>query len=462
LSRWSAGELARRIGATVEGAASISVDTVTTDSRTSPEGSVFFALEGVRVSGVDFVPEAFGSGCSVVVVPRSWKGEIPEGRAALRVGHPLEALGSLARSVRAEWTNPVIAITGSVGKTSVKEMTAHVLEDKGGPLLRSPGNFNTVEGLARALLSVPDPPRLAVLEVGASKPGEIARLAGIVRPTSGAVTNVSAAHLSGFGSLEEVRKEKLELLRAVPEGGLSIVDGDDLELVRACRGMRGRVMRVGFGESNDLRAVLEGASALGGMRFRIEGGPRGELAVPGAHQVKNALFALAFASAYGASLPEGLASLAEFRGVPGRLSISKALGATIADDTYNANPASMLAALAWLGGMPAKRKAVILGDMLELGADSPRFHRELGRQVATLAPDLAVFVGEESRVSLEEVAKAGESARELYHVPSSDEAARLLCDWVRKGDLVLVKGSRGMRMERVVVALSGRVEGDAV
>jgi UDP-N-acetylmuramoyl-tripeptide--D-alanyl-D-alanine ligase len=455
VSRWNAQELAGRIGAELEGSTEAPITAVTTDSRESREGAVFFALDGSRFRGVDFVPEAFGSGCSVVVVSSSFSGEVPKGRAVLRHDEPLEALAAFAASVRREWSCPVIAVTGSSGKTTVKEMTAHVLEARG-RVLRSPGNFNTVVGVARAVLGEERAPELAVLEVGASEPGEIARLARIVQPTAACVTNVSVAHLEGFGSLDAILHEKTELLHAVPADGLCVIDGDDPALAEAAAGVAGRILRVGFGESNGLRVLSSEISPDGGTRFRITGELEGSLSVPGTHQLRNAMFALAFGEALGVPLAEGIERLETFPGIAGRLAVFERRGATVADDTYNANPASMRVALDWLAGASAKgRKAVVLGDMLELGSASREFHERVGGWVADLAPDLALFVGEESRAAFEEGTRRMGDPSGFRHVSDSLEAARFLSNWIGPGDVVLVKGSRGMRMERVVAALKG-------
>jgi UDP-N-acetylmuramoyl-tripeptide--D-alanyl-D-alanine ligase len=452
VARWDAQELAVRTGSRVEGDADAPVYSVTTDSRKAREGDLFFALDGANVKGEEFVPQAFGAGCSVAVVRESWQGEIPPGRAVLRCADPLRALSLLAQSVRGEWAAPVIAITGSAGKTTVKEMTAHILESQG-PVFKSPGNFNTVEGLSRAILELEEPPRIAVLEAGASRQGEIARLAEIARPDAAAITNIAAAHLEGFGTLADVAREKGDLLRAVEKNGLAVVNGDDAYLLDLSNRLSCRVMRVGTGPANEWRAVAIETKNGSGVHFRLASGIEGTLAIPGAHQVRNALVALALASDFGISLEAGLERLSTFTGVPGRLSLFENRGVMIADDTYNANPISMNAALRWFADRAVPgRKAVALGDMLELGADSARYHQELGRTVAEIAPDWAVFVGEESRAAFEEARERSGDNR-YRHVDNSDIAARLLEEWVRPGDAVLVKGSRGMKMERVVKAL---------
>ena len=457
--RWVAGEVALALGAAVEGDASARFGAVTTDSREAAAGSAFFALDGSRQRGADFVPAAFGSGCSVVVVPRDWRGEVPPGRCALRVADPLAALIDLAKRRRATWTCPVVAVTGSAGKTSVKEMTAHVLAaDR--RVLRSPGNFNTTIGLSRTILGAEDTPELCVFETGASAPGEIARLAALVRPSAACVTNVSAAHLEGFGSIERVREEKLDLLRAVPASGTRLVDGDDPALVAAAQRLEGNVGRVGKGAGNDPRLAQVEILADGGTRYRLSDGVEGTLAVPGEHMARNALFAIAFAEAHGVSRPEAARRLATFRGVPGRLALRNVGDISIADDSYNSNPASAGAAVRWFQALPWRgRKAVALGDMLELGEDSPGHHAALGRLVAEAGFDLVVFVGPNARAAW--TAASGKLGAACLHVDASTEAGELLRKWLRRGDAVLVKGSRGMRMERVIEALEGREDGDA-
>jgi UDP-N-acetylmuramoyl-tripeptide--D-alanyl-D-alanine ligase len=467
VARWTAERVAAHLGGELIGEASVTFDAVTTDSRTAREGTAFFALDGSRVRGVEFVPAAFGSGCSVVVAPRDWEGEPPAGRAAVRVSDPLEALANLAIIARNDWSCPVVAVTGSTGKTTVKEMAAHVLAGRAN-VLRSPGNFNTIVGLAPTLLNWPADPELVVLEVGASEPGEIARLARIVRPTAAALTNVAPAHLEGFGGVEQVAREKGELLAAVPAEGLCVIDGDDPRVATLAPSWTGRVERVGLGPDNDLRAIAIERRSGGGTTFQVARATAereaftAELAVPGEHQVRNALVALALAAEHGVELPEGIERLREFHGVAGRLAVSVNEGVTVVDDTYNSNPASVGVALDWFRELEAKRKAVALGDMLELGEGSRRYHQELGRQVAELRLDLAIFVGPESRAAFEEGSeRAGDPSR-YRHVSDSVEAARTLRSWVRAGDAVLVKGSRGMCMERVVIALTEGESADAL
>jgi UDP-N-acetylmuramoyl-tripeptide--D-alanyl-D-alanine ligase len=320
-------------------------------------------------------------------------------------------------------------------------------------VFKSPGNFNTVEGLSRAILALEKAPRVAVLEAGASRPGEIARLAQIARPTAAAITNIAPAHLEGFGTLADVAREKGELLRAVGKSGLSVVNGDDAYLLDIAAKLEGRVLRVGLGPANDRRIVSREATPEGGSRFRLSDGREGSLAVPGEHQVRNALIALVLAEDAGVALDTGLARLATFAPVAGRLVTREHAGVTVLDDSYNANPLSMRAALAVLAERAATRKAVVLGDMLELGPESKKYHVDLGKTVAALAPDLTLFVGEESRAAFEEAAGRSGDTQTTRHADDSDSAARILEAWVRPGDAVLVKGSRGMKMERVVQAL---------
>ncbi|GJM44751.1 MAG: UDP-N-acetylmuramoyl-tripeptide--D-alanyl-D-alanine ligase [Gemmatimonadota bacterium] len=457
VTQWTASVVAQWLGATLEGDPQATFVTVTTDSREAGKGAAFFALDGEKQRGSAYVPVAFGSGCSVVVVPNDWRGAVPAGSAALRVEDPLQALADLAARRRRDWRGPVFAITGSVGKTTAKEMLAHVLHGKG-RVLRSPGNFNTVVGLARTLLEAGEEPDLTVLEVGASEPGEIARLARMVAPTAAAVTNVSAAHLQGFGGIGDIRREKLDLLRAVPADGCRVVDGDDAQLVHAAREI-GSIVKVGFGPDNDWQATDVRATGEG-TEFRLDDGTRGLLPVPGEHQVKNALFAVALAHSAGVAAGEALDALRSFRPVAGRLVLRHHAGVLVADDTYNANPTSMSAALRWFASHSVHgRRALALGDMLELGPDSRALHEELGREVAALEPDLVVFCGPESRAASEVCSQVvGDRCR---WTKSPEEAAPFFCAWLRAGDALLVKGSRGMRMERVVDAVLAREAPDA-
>jgi UDP-N-acetylmuramoyl-tripeptide--D-alanyl-D-alanine ligase len=251
---------------------------------------------------VAFVSAAFGSGCSVVVVPEDWRGDVPAGRCAIRVPDPLRALVDLARRRRDAWNCPVLAVTGSAGKTSVKEMTAHArrgpprvaIPGKSTPRSASPARWESQSGA----------------ECGASAPGEIGRLGRLVRPTSACVTIVAPAHLEGFGSVERVREEKLDLLRAVEGDGPRILDGDDPALAAAAAQLAGRVVRVGTSAACDPRLAHAAVRADGGMDFRLADGLEGRLAVPGEHQVRNALFAIALAAAHGVARREAIRHLA--------------------------------------------------------------------------------------------------------------------------------------------------------
>ncbi|MCA9752724.1 MAG: UDP-N-acetylmuramoyl-tripeptide--D-alanyl-D-alanine ligase, partial [Gemmatimonadetes bacterium] len=310
--------------------------------------------------------------------------------------------------------------------------------------------------LARTILDSRETPDVAVLEVGASALGEIARLASLVRPAAAAVTNVAPAHLEGFGSIEGVRTEKLSLFTDLPSDALRLVDGDDPELVAAAE-KYGRVTRAGFGEDNDLvpRDLQLDAAGRATFFWREH---RLVLSVPGRHQAKNALFALAFAESLGVSPAEAVGRLATFTGVPGRLALLERNGVTIADDSYNSNPRSVDVALSWLvGAATSGRRVAVLGDMLELGTESEDFHAELGAKVAGLGLDLVVFVGPESGAAF--AARPAAGGGEWHHVETAEHASELLGGLVAPGDLVLIKGSRGVGLDRVVRALAPAGEG---
>jgi UDP-N-acetylmuramyl pentapeptide synthase len=260
--------------------------------------------------------------------------------------------------------------------------------------------------------------------------------------------------------MRAVAREKLSLLRAVPPGGVRVIDGDDPVLAGEAADLE--VLRFGLGEGNDLRAVDLRADDTG-TDFTLEGGPSARVPMPGAHHVRNALAALALARAHDVPLERGVERLRSFAGVPGRMSAFEAGGVLVVDDAYNANPASMRAALEWFGALRRSgRRALVLGDMLELGPGSAEFHREIGGRTLDVEADLVVFVGEEMRAGFEEASRRSPTDFGLRHVADSSEAARLLADWVAEGDAVLVKGSRGIRMERVVQALRERGGGHAV
>jgi UDP-N-acetylmuramoyl-tripeptide--D-alanyl-D-alanine ligase len=447
---------------------------VSIDSRTLGVGEAFFAIKGHRLDGHQFVSEAAGRGASCLVV-HHLPDELPAGIPVVLVDDTTRALGSLAAFHRGRFNIPVVAVTGSNGKTTSKEMIAELLGTRW-TVLKPVGSFNNQWGLPLTLLSLSHEHQALVVELGANQPGEIASLAKICRPTVGVVTTVTTAHTEFFKTLEGVREEKAALVRAIPAEGAVVLNGDD-SLVRSMASLaRGRVIMSGLGPGAQVRAVGEIQERIDGVALTLEiEGRRGlvRLAVSGHHNVTNALVSAGAGVALGFSFDEIVAGLEAARPVKGRLIWRRAGSVRILDDTYNANPASVRAALHALEvarrapGDPVAdetspgrgRLLVALGDMLELGHIAVEAHREVGRQVAALGIAEFVGTGPLMRHAVEAAREAG--VPESHHTETFEDTVALLLKRLGPDDALLVKGSRGMRMERVVDALLARLGGGA-
>jgi UDP-N-acetylmuramoyl-tripeptide--D-alanyl-D-alanine ligase len=453
------GELARDCGGALRGDPGIRVGGVSSDSRRVERGQLFVAIRGPTFDGHRFVSDAVAKGALAVLVSSD---DVDAGGAGvIRVEDTVLALGALAKAHRARFEGPVIAITGSNGKTTTKEMCAAVLEAAGRRVRRSPGNYNNEIGLPLSILGLAPDDRALVVELGMNRPGEIGALGAIASPTVGAITQIAPAHLGPMGSVEAIADAKGELLEQIRPDGAAVLNADDPRVMEQSRRFAGRAIRFGTSLEAEIRAAAIESTAAA-VRFQLDtrsGSTRIELDAPGRHQVWNALCAVAAAWAAGISDAELLevsrSGLARFRPVSGRLVLSRTpAGVTLLDDSYNANPVSVDAALRTLAEVEgAGRRVAVLGDMLELGSDGPALHAHVGAAAAHAGVDVLVAVGELAR----ETAKAarGEGIEEVVEVPDAKAAATFMRACVRSGDAVLVKGSRGVKLETVVQALSG-------
>jgi UDP-N-acetylmuramoyl-tripeptide--D-alanyl-D-alanine ligase len=444
-------------GALVVGDLAITVGGVSIDSRTLGVGEAFFAIRGHRLDGHDFVAEAASRGASCLVV-HTVPDPIPTGVPLVLVEDTTRALGRLAAFHRARFDVPVVAVTGSNGKTTAKEMIAAVLGTRW-RVLKPEGSFNNQWGLPLTLLRMGPEHEALVVEIGTNQPGEIAYLAGLTAPTVGVVTTVSAVHTEFLGSLDGVREEKAALVRAVGAGGWVVLNADDPRVAGMARDTAARVLTYGRAAEAAVRAAADLHDGPAGLQFTLEAAGAREpvsLAFVGLHNLTNALAAAAAGVALGLGLSDIARGLAAARPLKGRLRWREAGGVRILDDTYNANPASVRAALdAALIHRRASRLVVVLGDMLELGTLGDEAHREVGRQVA--AAPVAEFVGLGGRMHLAVEAARAAGLAEAHAARTFEDTVAHLLKRVTPGDLVLVKGSRGMRMERVVDALAARL-----
>jgi UDP-N-acetylmuramoyl-tripeptide--D-alanyl-D-alanine ligase len=427
---------------------------VVTDSRATRPGSLFVALRGEQFDAHAFAVQAADAGAAAVIVERGTS--LPERVSAVEVEDTLMALGDLAKAHRDAWDGTLIGITGSVGKTTTKDLTAAALRSAGYRVLATTGNLNNRVGVPMTLFQLDETVDTAVVEMGTSEPGEIARLAQIAAPDVGVVTRASLAHTQGLGSVEAVADEKVSLLHALRSDGVAIAYGDDAALKKRASVVRAR-RRIFYGHAaeNDVR-VLDWNVDPGGTRahFQVHGRDvEVAMVLLGEGAVLNAAGALAVALALGASIDDAARGLAGVEPSSGRLQPRVGSGdRLIIDDSYNANPASMEVALSAAREIARKRGAplvAVLGDMKELGEHGEQAHRQVGELVADAEVFLFVGCGEAMRAAVEAASARG--ADTLW----VEDAARCqgLSDRLPLRAVVLVKGSRSMEMERVVDTL---------
>lgn len=416
-----------------------------TDSRTILPGEMFVALAGERVNGHHYLQQVEEKGASAVMVSEKVATNLPK----LEVSNTVSAFGSLGKAYRDQFTLPICAITGSCGKTTIKEMLAAILLRQG-EVLANRGNLNTEIGVPLTLLRLNQQHKMAIIEMGATKEGDIAYLMNLVSPVVSMISNAGVAHLEFFGSEEGIAKAKGEIFANLNPTGTAIINQDD-KYAPYWRSLLKDQSVLSFGLSKDASVFCKNLiQATTHSSFDLVS-PQGqvaiELPVPGIHNVQNALAASAAALAMGATLEDIRLSLSQFVPVSGRLQFKTSIeGAQIIDDTYNANPISMRAALGVLSKYNGK-KVFVMGDMFELGKDASLRHREIGREAKNLGIDLLFGVGS---LTANAVDAFGEGAK-LY-----PDKISLIQDLKKKLDsktTVLVKGSRSMRMEEVVSAL---------
>jgi UDP-N-acetylmuramoyl-tripeptide--D-alanyl-D-alanine ligase len=414
---------------------------ISTDTRRLSEGELFVALKGDKFDGHDFLSDARTAAVGGVVVRRDtprWPGF-----DWFEVGDTREALGKLARYRRDRMTGPVVAITGTTGKTSTKELLAAALGVKY-CVHKSEGNLNNLVGVPLSLLAMPVEAEAAVIECGASLPGEIARLREIARPDLAVITNVGAGHLEGFGDVAGVMAEKIALVTGV---ATAVVGTEPAELPEAARRAAERVITAGLGSSADWRADEVEVTGEGRARF-VTRGVEVELPFHGRHMVPNALVALAVSHELGVRLEEAAAALRNAALPAGRSAVREVGGVTIVDDCYNANPASLEAALALLADVRGGRRTVtVLGTMRELGERSRELHREMAAKVLEAKPDVIAAVGEFVPAFRE--LEPGLDRDRLLTADTPEELAPLLREALEPGDVVLFKASRGVALERL-------------
>jgi UDP-N-acetylmuramoyl-tripeptide--D-alanyl-D-alanine ligase len=440
-------------GVLAGGPADASFVGVSIDSRTIAPGALFVAVAGPRFDGHDFIGDAVARGAAAVLVHRHVAA--PPGVPMVRVADTTLALADLARHVRRAAGVPVVCITGSAGKTTTKNMTAAILETRG-PALRTEGNLNNQYGLPLTMLRLQPEHWAAVLELGMSAAGEIRGLSRIAEPDVAVITNVGPAHLGFFPSVDAIADAKAEVLEGLRPEGVAVLNGDDARVRRIGERTGRRVVWFGRDRRHDVSAERWRGTVFG-MRFDLRlGHETVDVALPlaGPHQVMNFLAAAAVAHHLGIPAADVAEAATRLTAAPHRGQVRRLGGrVTLVDDCYNANPDALEAAIVTLGLAPGIRRVAILGDMLELGDSAADLHRRAGEALAGRV-DVVAAVGPLSAGLLAGARSSGVAADALHHF--TEEQAAEAAGVVHPGDAVLVKGSRGMRLERVVDALVAR------
>jgi UDP-N-acetylmuramoyl-tripeptide--D-alanyl-D-alanine ligase len=419
-----------------------------TDSRAVKKGDLFFAIRGRNQDGHDFVQEALSKGAAAVIVDREIE-KVRRGNV-MRVRDTVSALGDLARRIRSKAGVPVVAVTGSNGKTTAKDMIAHVLgADR--TVLASQKSFNNQLGLPITLLGIDQETDVVVVECGTSAPGEIAYLGGIAQPNISVVTTVSETHLEGFGTIDAIAREKAALVERLATNGTAVLNMDNEHTKRMSRATTARCVTFGFFRGADVKgSAIEGGPE--GIRFLVNDRVPFVLPICGRWMAYNALAAAAVGLTMGMDMMQIAERLMSFRLAPMRMERVELAGVQFINDAYNANPRAVTLALDEIEIWEARRRVFIFGDMLELGSETAKHHEKVGDRVAR-TPNIGVFVGigpEATRAVHK--AKTLRRTLEAHAFATVEEAARALPDILREGDLALLKGSRGMRLEKVLEA----------
>src|SRR5271165_6606651 len=427
------------------------------DSRTVRAGQLFFAVKGERLDGHDFVEQALEKGAVAAVVRKDQLGRYPVKAKLLAVDDTLVALQTLATAVRKLWGKPLIGVTGSAGKTTTKEGIAHVLSARFG-VLKSEGNFNNHFGLPLMLLKLEPEHDVAVIEMGMSHAGEIRALAEIAQPEIGVVTNVAAVHLEFFDSIAGIARAKYELIESLPSSGTAVLNADDEYVSQFGRGFKGKIVMYGTRPTADVRAENIGTRGSQGVEFDLLIGSVREpatLPLVGEHNVLNALAAVAVGVERGLKPSEAVAALATLAPADKRGQVLQLGNITVINDCYNSNPKALQAMVDALAAMPAKRRIVVAGEMLELGPAGEELHRQSGRHMAEKGIDILIGVRGLAQQMVEGARSAVGNIKAEF-VATPEDAGEWLVKETREGDVVLLKASRGVKLERALETVVSR------
>jgi len=438
-------------------AASIVPSGYSIDSRTLGSGECFIAIRGPNFDGHEFIGAALERGAALVIAHSDTKSLIEPDWPVIRVDDTLVALQQLANFARRKWGKTVVAITGSTGKTTTKEMTSLLLQARF-RIFKSAGNFNNDFGLPLSILKLAKEHEIAVLELGMSRAGEIQRLSRIAEPNIGVVTNVRPVHLENFQSMQGIALAKRELIESLPGDGVAVLNNDDRRVRKFGRVFPGKVLTFGVEAAAAYRASEIRSLGLEGEEFRLDHkaqGHRLRLSLMGAHNVHNALPAIAVAHHLGIGFETIRESLIALKPTTGRGELLRFYdGFAVLNDSYNSNPAAMEAVIAFLKALTGfKRKILVAGEMLELGRDAEQFHRDCGKLAAAARIDRIVGVRGLGEFITRAAQEQGRLPAETPFFADSVAAGEWLTREVVAGDFVLVKGSRGVRTEKVIEIL---------
>jgi UDP-N-acetylmuramoyl-tripeptide--D-alanyl-D-alanine ligase len=451
--KFTLDEIASATGAKLsDGAGGMKLATIGIDTRRLSAGSLFVAIPGAHFDGHDFLGDAMASGAKAALVKKGVA--VPEGLVKLEVDDTVQALGDIAAWWRSKFEIPCVAITGSNGKSTTKEMVSAIVGSLG-PVLKTEGNFNNLIGLPLTVFRWDEDHRVAILEMGMNAQGEIRRLSEIARPDVGLITNVTAAHLEKLQSVEAVARAKGELFESMGKDSIAVVNVED-RWVREMAALHAGE-RICFGMQNDcdVRFLHMETNGLDGMDLALairNREYRAQLPVPGAHNVMNALAAVAVSVALGIDGDEAVGKLSEFHPMSMRFErVQLANGVRIVNDSYNANPESMRAAFRTVGAAKRSGRFVAaLGDMLELGEQAAELHRKVGEDAVGLGVGEIFVIGDFSSELAGGAEAAGLAESSVHICEDAEQLCRAVEEEIKAGDVLLVKGSRGMKMERLV------------
>lgn len=456
-------------GVLVSGSAETDFYGISTDSRSVKKGNLFIALTGDKFNGHDFLSEVIKKGATGILASHEEKiHQIPSGSmvAVIKVLDTLVALGDLAHTWRKKFNIPVIGLTGSSGKTTTKEMIAAIL-GREKRILKTEGNLNNLVGLPQTIFRLNSEHEIMILEMGTNIRGEIKRLTQIAEPGIGLITNIGPAHLAGFGSIGVVKEEKGDLFLNMPPSGIAIINLDDEAIAAAADQWHGTKVTFSMSPNADVSVRDIEKNGVRGVSFSlvIDGHTQKvEMKIAGLHHVYNAMASAAVAFAAGIDPKTIAEGLTAFRPFSGRMEMIKLHnGSYLLDDSYNANPVSVREALMTLKDLKANHNGfVFLGDMLELGAEANEMHRKIGMLIATIGVNALFLQGDFSDVTAAGAKEGGLPSANIFLLSDQEDGINYLKKYLKKGDWILVKGSRGMKMEKIVAQICDNFGGDRI